>query len=208
MSNEELKTEARFSEFKKGLLQWVAIGAVAAALYLTGLHTPVIVAVQQAMLYTGIFNAQTTDIETSDGPYLTETDYAFSMLTDDGEQMTFGELEGKVTFVNVWASWCPPCIAEMPTIETLYEGVSHRDDIRFVMLSLDQQPEDATSFMEGKAYTMPYHFPVTQLPLVFNSGVLPTTYVVSKEGQVVYEKRGIADYSSRAFRNWLLELAE
>ena len=202
------ENERKSSNFKKSFYQWLVMGAIIGGLYVTGLHTHVIVGVQKAMLYTGFFNARGADIETSEGPYLTDSDYAFSMVTESGGRLNLGDIEGKVTFVNVWASWCPPCVAEMPTIETLYTSVLDNDDIRFVMLSVDHEPDDAIRFMEGNGYTMPYQFPATSLPRVLNSGVLPTTYVVSKEGQIVYEKKGIADYSSPAFRDWLIELSE
>lgn len=208
MSKEELKSASKTSNFKKSLMQWFVIGVVLGTLYLTGLHNNVIIGMQRALLYTGLFNAQITDITTSDGPFLTDADYSFSMVTSDGKMETLRDFEGKVTFVNVWASWCPPCVAEMPSIETLYTTVSDNENIRFIMLSLDNEPNNATQFMEDREYTMPYHFPGTRLPQVFNSTVLPTTYVVSKEGQVVYKKRGFADYSSPAFAKWLIELSE
>ncbi|MEX2403152.1 MAG: TlpA disulfide reductase family protein [Balneolales bacterium] len=202
------KSDPKSTNFKKSLYQWLAMGIIIGGLYVTGLHTHVIVAVQQAMLYTGVFNARGADIETSEGPYLTDADYAFSMVTGDGDHLDLGDMEGKVTFVNVWASWCPPCVAEMPTVETLYTSVAGNDDIRFVMLTVDQEPDNATRFMEDNKYTMPYQFPADPLPRAFNSSVLPTTYVVSKEGQVVYKKKGIANYGSASFRNWLIELSE
>jgi len=208
MSKAENQSASKTSPLKKSLVQWVVIGLVLGGLYLTGLHTNVIVGMQRVMLYTGLFNAQTTDIHTLDGPFLSDADYNFSMLTSDGKRQSLRDFEGQVTFVNVWASWCPPCVAEMPTIETLYTNVSDNDNIRFIMLSLDDEPDSAIQFMDGKDYTMPYHFPGSPLPHAFNSTALPTTYVVSKEGQVVYKKKGIADYSSPAFTRWLIELSE
>ncbi|MEX2397539.1 MAG: TlpA disulfide reductase family protein, partial [Balneolales bacterium] len=204
MSQNNKKEKAKKSEFKKNTLQWLGIGGVMAILYLTGLHTNVIVGMQQALLYTGLLNAQTTDIKTSEGPYLRDEDYSFSMVTGEGDHISLDDFEGKVTFVNVWASWCPPCIAEMPTIETLYSEVLDNENIQFVMLSVDQERENARNFMTARNYTMPYQFPNSPLPGAFTRSVLPTTYVVSKEGQIVYEKKGIADYSSPAFKDWLI----
>jgi len=208
MSKYQSKKQDGKSGLNKNILQWLGIGAVIGILWITGLHTHVIVGMQKAMLYTGLFNAQIVDIETADGPFLTDTDYNFSMITGEGNPVRLGDFEGKVTFVNVWASWCPPCVAEMPTIESLYSQVSDHEDIRFVMLSVDQERKNATDFMNNRGYRMPYQFPTSSLPNAFNSSVLPTTYVVSKEGQIVYKKEGIADYSSPAFRDWLIELAE
>ncbi len=208
MGKHQKKDQSGKSGLKKNVFQWLSIGAVISFLWLTGLHTNVIVGIQQGMLYTGLFNAKIVDIETADGPFLTDTDYNFAMVTAGGEQVFLSDFKGKVTFVNVWASWCPPCVAEMPTIETLYTQVSEHEDIRFIMLSVDEERANANTFMSNKGYTMPYQFPASPLPNAFNSTALPTTYVVSRDGQIVYEKAGIADYSSPAFRDWLIELAE
>ena len=208
MSKNQNKTQGRKLGFKKDILQWLGIGAVIGILWITGLHTHVIVGMQKALLYTGLFNARIMDIETADGPFLTDIDYNFSMITSQGNPVSFGDFEGKVIFINVWASWCPPCVAEMPTIESLYSQVSDHEDIRFVMLSVDQERKNASDFMNNRGYSMPYQFPTSTMPNAFNSSVLPTTYVVSMDGQIVYKKEGIADYSSPAFRDWLIKLAE
>lgn len=206
MSNEDNKPKP--SGLRNNLLQWLSIGAILGMLWLTGLHTSVISGMQRAMLYTGLFNAQTTNIEMSDGPFLNESDYNFSMFTSEGDKINLGEFEGKVTFVNVWASWCPPCVAEMPTIEALYSEVADHDKIQLIMLSVDEDRNNATTFMDDKGYLMPFQFPASPIPEAFHSSFLPTTYVISTEGQIVYKKEGIADYSSSAFRNWLIELSE
>ena len=206
--SKQKKSTTKTSERKKSLIQWVALIVIAGTLYLTGWHTPIIATMQQGLLLTGFFDARAADVETSEGPFLTDSDYNFRMITADGQELKLRELKGDVTFVNVWASWCPPCIAEMPTIETLYSEIGDRDNISFVMLSVDEEREKAVEFMERYSYTMPYQFPASARPEVFQSTQIPTTYVISREGQIVYEKAGFADYSAPAFRDWLLDLSE
>lgn len=203
MSNKSDKSKT----LKKSILEWVGFGAIIAILYFTGLHTEVLGTLQRGLLWTGLFDAK-TEIETSDGPYLSGSDYGFTMIDNNKVRENLDEYRGKVLFVNVWASWCPPCVAEMPTIETLYSEVSENDNIRFLMISMDEEQENAIDFMERKKFSMPYHFPLTAMPGVFRSAYLPTTYVISKEGQVIYRKEGIADYSSAEFRNWLVDLSK
>lgn len=193
--------------WKRTLLEWGVIGAVAAFIYLMGWHTEVIGTMQRAMLWTGLFDADTSKIATTDGPMLSAADYNFSMENSEGEIVSLNDYRGEVVFVNVWASWCPPCVAEMPTIETLRENVSSNDNIRFILLSLDEERPKAIDFMEDKDFDLPYYFPASGLPDEFLSEYLPTTYVISKKGQVVYKKEGIADYSSANFAQWMRELA-
>ena len=193
------------SGFKRMLLEWGIIAAVVGALYISGLHTEVLGAMQRAMLWTGLFDAEVEEVTTVDGPELPASSYRMIFATPGGDQIPFSDFRGKVLFVNVWASWCPPCLAEMPTIETLYNHVSDREGIRFLLISLDEDPQKAVDFMERKEFSMPYYFPVSGLPQVFQSSYIPATYVISKEGKVIYKKEGIADYSSRTFREWLLQ---
>jgi len=197
----------KISGKKKNLLEWGAIIGVIAILYFTGLHTQVIGTMQKGLLWTGLMDAKPTEVNNS-GPYLSEQDYRFIMTTADDETLTLSDMRGSVIFVNVWASWCPPCIAEMPTIESLYSELRDHDNIRFILLSMDEEKERAVNFMENRNFETPYMFPASQIPSALRGTVLPTTYVISKEGQVIYEKRGIADYSTAPFRNWLVELSE
>lgn len=194
--------------WKRSFIEWSVIFAIGAILYATGWHTEVLGNMQRTMLWTGLFNADTSEVATTDGPILSENDYRFTMSTSDGKTISLSDFRGDIVFVNVWASWCPPCVAEMPTIETLYENVSSKENIRFILLSLDEEQQKAVEFMEGKDFAMPYYFPASGLPNAFRSEYLPTTYIISKEGQVIYKKEGIADYSSANFAQWMRQLAE
>ncbi|TYP92139.1 Thiol-disulfide isomerase or thioredoxin [Fodinibius salinus] len=203
-STEKNKT----SDWKRSLIKWSVIGAVIALLYFTGWHTEVLGTLQRGMLWTGLFDADTSQVTTTDGPVLTSQDYQFELLQTNGSRTTLSEFKGNVIFLNVWASWCPPCVAEMPTIESLYNKVSDNEHIRFVLLSMDQEPQKAVQFMKSKKFDMPYYFPSSELPTKFQSQYLPTTYVISKEGKVIYKKEGIADYSAPVFMQWIEELAQ
>ncbi len=196
------------SGLKRTLLEWGLIGVVIAILYTTGLHTEVLGTMQRALLWTGLFDADTSEIATTEGSFLSESDYHFALEKTNGETVSLSDYRGDVVFVNVWASWCPPCVAEMPTIETLYDNVDGEDNIRFILLAMDEEQQKAIDFMENKEFPMPYFFPASALPNHFRSQYLPTTYVLSKKGQIVYKKEGIADYSSPNFAQWLRELAQ
>ena len=193
------------SSWKRTFIEWIVIFVIGAALYATGLHTEVLGTMQRAMLWTGFFDAEGHAVTTTDGSILSDRAYNMSLITPEDEQIWLRDFKGKVLFVNVWASWCPPCIAEMPTIERLYNSIGNNEGIKFLLISLDENPEKAVQFMEGKKFTMPYYFPTSGLPSIFQSRVIPSTYVVSQKGQIIYKQEGIADYSSNEFRQWLLE---
>ena len=143
------------SGYKRTLVEWGGIVAVVALLYITGLHTQVLGTMQQALLWTGLYNAEAKEMKAADGPTLSENAYQLRLKSPDGEQMRLQQFKGKVLFVNIWASWCPPCVAEMPTIETLYNNVSGNEDIKFLLISMDENPQKAVDFMKGENFSMP-----------------------------------------------------
>ncbi|WP_138431508.1 TlpA family protein disulfide reductase [Fodinibius saliphilus] len=196
------------SSWKRSLIEWSVIGAVIALLYFTGWHTEVLGTLQRGMLWTGLFDADTSQVTTTDGPILSSQDYQLELLQTNGNRTTLSNFKGDLIFLNVWASWCPPCVAEMPTIETLYNEVGDHENIRFILLSMDKEPHKAVQFMQSRKFDMPYYFPASRLPIAFQSEYLPTTYVISKEGKIIYKKEGIADYSASVFMQWIEEMAD
>lgn len=194
------KKKSFFSE--RDLIEFGVIAGVAAFLYMMGWHTEVIGTIQRGLLATGIIRPDITVDESE----FQRANYNMPLLSMDGERMSLEDFEGKTIFLNFWATWCPPCIAEMPNIQKLYEDFENREDVAFVMLSLDEDPEKARSFMDRKEFTMPVYFLLGRKPGVYDSTVVPTTYVISPDGNIVMEKRGMANYNTASFRAFLNEL--
>ena len=189
------------NQLKKAIKEWGVILGVFGILYITGLHTEVIGGLQRVLLSTGIL--PNTEIDSGD---IKKANYNMPLITLNGERTSLEEFEGKTIFLNFWATWCPPCIAEMPNIQKLYEQLENENGIVFVMLSLDEDPEKARAFMERKEFTMPVYFLAGRQPGVYNSTVVPTNYIISPEGNIVVEKRGMAKYNTDEFRSFLLNL--
>lgn len=171
-------------------------------IYMTGWHTEIIGALQRGLLATRIIQP---DINLDESEFL-KAKYNIPLITLDGERTSFQAYEGKTIFLNFWATWCLPCIAEMPNIQKLYESFEHNDEIVFVMLSLDENHNNARTFMERKNFTLPVFFLVDRKPSVYNSTAIPTTYVISPDGYIVTEKRGMANYNTESFKKFLLSL--
>ncbi|MEQ9308029.1 MAG: TlpA disulfide reductase family protein [Balneolaceae bacterium] len=190
------------SQIKKALKEWGIILGIFGILYFTGLHTEVIGGLQRILLSTGILRPD-TEIDASD---IKKANFDMPLISLTGDQTSLKESEGKTIFLNFWATWCPPCIAEMPNIQGLYEDISENENIVFVMLSLDEDHEKARAFMKRKEFTMPVYFLRGRQPGVYNSSVVPTTYIISPEGDIVMEKRGMAKYNTSGFKEFLLSL--
>ncbi|MDQ3278229.1 MAG: TlpA family protein disulfide reductase [Bacteroidota bacterium] len=160
--------------------------------------------VLQQLMHIGLFGAE---IE-KDNAANTEkySSPAFSYTTASGEKVSTADLRGKVVFINFWATWCPPCIAEMPSLEALYKKL--KDDGRFVFLfvSEDEDLHTARTYLAKKGYTFPLVSRAGNVPGELYSGTLPTTIVLDKKGNVVMKKEGVANYNTEAFLTQLKRL--
>lgn len=121
----------------------------------------------------------------------------------NGEQVNFEAAKGKVVVVNLWATWCPPCIAEMPSMQELYN--TYGDKVEFYFVS-SEESERLTAFMEKKAYELPVYIQKYAAPEPLQSRSLPTTFVIDKEGRVVLKETGAKRWDSEEFYSFLDDL--
>lgn len=184
---------------KKEIKSWVVFLIVIGTLWITGLHRPIIAQVNRLVLWTGVIqpNTKSSESNTKVG--------TLSLLNEDGQVVTLDSFKGKVVFVNFWATWCPPCIAEMPGIENLYQSADHQN-INFAIISLDDDFEKAKAFKKKKGYTFPIFTLASQLPPELEADVLPTTYVLDKDGVIKMKHDGMAKYDSDSFKKYLNDL--
>jgi thiol-disulfide isomerase/thioredoxin len=201
MKTKEQKPQ-KTSSFKKELIQWGVLFFIAAGLYGTGYHTEVIGKLQSVVLFTGIFQP---DVEESI-QHGNQADFDMPLLTMNGERTSLSEFEGKTIFLNFWATWCPPCIAEMPNIQALYNELDD-ENIVFVMASLDRDPQKAWDFTERKEFTFPV-YSVLSKPRVYDTSMVPTTYVISPDGTIAMKHAGMAKYNTDDFRAFLTNLSQ
>ncbi|WKN30213.1 TlpA disulfide reductase family protein [Porifericola rhodea] len=120
------------------------------------------------------------------------------LINAEGERLNFADFKGKVVFINNWASWCPPCIAEMPTIEKLKNEFSEKD-LAFVMVSFDQDPKKGLNWMRKKEFDLPVYFPGQNYPQQYLTDVIPASFILDKEGKLLHTQMGMADYSNPDF---------
>jgi thiol-disulfide isomerase/thioredoxin len=115
--------------------------------------------------------------------------------------MTLSDLKGntvsmdtsKLVFFNVWATWCGPCIAEMPSIETLYERYKDNPKMEFYVVS-DEEPTTVIPFLQKKEYDLPFYLSNSTYPDALNGSVIPRTYMI-RNGQVLVEQIGAMNWN-------------
>jgi len=201
----------------KNIPGWAVMLAIFGVLYLTGLHTEAIGQVQRILLATGIKNADVPEtlqnpdakavVDAAAAANSTMAGAGFKMVDLQGNQVNFESLKGKVVFLNIWATWCPPCIAEMPNIQRLYDKVAS-DKIAFVMLSVDEGGmEKVKKFIDKKNYSFPVYMPASNFPQEFYSNAIPTTFIIAPDGKIIAKQEGMADYDTPEVVAFLQQLA-
>ena len=193
---------------RKNFWSWLPLVLLALVL-LTGLRPVVLGGVQRGLLATGLWQAPRL-ARVPAAPIMLTVGAAYPhnlpLTTLDGKPVNLSEMKGKVVFVNLWASWCPPCRAEMPGIEALYKKVDH-SKVAFVMLSLDDDAAKARKFVKAKGYTFPVYLRTGDLPAPFDSNTIPSTVILGPDGQVAARHDGMAEYDTPAFKAALEQLA-
>jgi thiol-disulfide isomerase/thioredoxin len=136
---------------------------------------------------------------------LTETDYIWDVRNSEGTPLDPESLRGEVVFLNFWGTYCPPCIAEMPEIQSIYDDYS--DKVRFVLVSAES-PEKVQNFLDSREYNLPSYYGGRNMPEAFSVRSVPTTFVISRDGKIVMKKVGAADWDSNAMRKAFDQLLE
>jgi thiol-disulfide isomerase/thioredoxin len=130
-------------------------------------------------------------------------DYNWNLQQMNSEEINFSHSKGKVAIVNFWATWCPPCVAEMPSFQKLYNDYGTKVDFYFIT---SEKVEKVEKFMVKNGYNLPIYFETSPTPKLMESNILPTTYVISKSGKIVIDEEGTADWYSTKMRDLIEKL--
>lgn len=131
--------------------------------------------------------------------------YNWNLKGINTTDFNFENAKGKVVILNFWATWCPPCRAEMPSFQKLYND--YNDKVVFVFLT-NEKEAIVHKFMDKYDYDLASFNQYSVAPSEFNVSSIPATYVIDKKGAIVIDKVGPADWDSESFRELLDNLLE
>ena len=126
----------------------------------------------------------------------------------DGEDVVLGDFQGKVVVVNLWATWCAPCIREMPTLDSLQQEMGG-EDLHVIAMSQDREGEPiARPFMEKNEWSNLDLYVAPDLAFARAAEVkgLPTTLIIDKQGREVARLQGTAEWDHEDIRSILRDL--
>jgi len=114
----------------------------------------------------------------------------FTLTCYDGSAFHLADQRGKVTFINFWATYCTPCIQELPHFDALYRA--HEGDIAMIAVHSAFVTRDPEDFLSDKGFALPFALDGDNrvMALAGGTGTLPQTVVLNREGEIIYNKAG------------------
>ncbi|WP_431163320.1 TlpA family protein disulfide reductase [Flagellimonas beolgyonensis] len=131
------------------------------------------------------------------------TDYDWQLKDAEWNFFNFERSKGKVVFINLWASWRLPSEAELASIQELYDNYKGKMDF-YIITNENRPPVEA--FMEKHEFTFPVTYLIIGEKMPIDASVVPSSYLLDKQGNIVVHKEGIADWSTRKVYSILDEL--
>lgn len=121
----------------------------------------------------------------------------FYVYNEKGKTINLSDYAGKPIIVNIWATWCGPCVRELPSFEKLYKQYGNK--VQFLMVNCEY-PEDLDyikEFISENGYTFPVYYDFDKSAnAAYGTGYIPVTVAITKSGEVIYHDSGSLDESS------------
>ena len=120
----------------------------------------------------------------------------FTFKDQSGKEVSLSQLRGKVVLVNFWATWCPPCLDEMPSMQQLQRRMANKP-FDLLALSVDNSWEPVNRFMKDNGFTLPVYADFDKrISTLYGTHMWPETYIVDKKGKIAYKVVGPKDWTS------------
>lgn len=130
----------------------------------------------------------------------------FTVKDMDGKDVTLSSLKGSVVLVNFWATWCPPCREEIPSMIKLNQAMTGKA-FRMLAISIDEGGKEAvTSFFKGSRGLPVYLDTETKIAQLYGTTGVPETFIVDKQGIIQKKIVGGMDWSAPEVITYLDEL--
>ncbi len=126
---------------------------------------------------------------------LSPQDYDWYVYDVNNQIHKLSDYKGKVIFINFWATWCGPCLAEMPALKELYDRYKDNPDIMFLFVTTEDLTQ-SEQFLKKRGWDVPVYKQVTRQPEVLYSSSIPSTYLIDKEGKIIVEAHRATRWNS------------
>lgn len=132
-------------------------------------------------------------------------DYSMELSDLSGSPVDSSEFSGRVLVLNIWATWCAPCVAELPSLQRLQDQTSELD-VAFALVT--REPSDVVKkFVEGRGIELPVYLLAGEPPECFQSRAIPATFILDKAGTITMRHFGAAKWDDSSVVSFVRGLA-
>ncbi|MCL2210449.1 MAG: TlpA family protein disulfide reductase [Treponema sp.] len=109
----------------------------------------------------------------------------FTLPLLNGENITLSSLKGKTVILNFWATWCPPCRAEMPSMDTFYKRYKDKS-LEILAVDIGENINTVRQFIQKNNYSFPILLDTTRrISSIYGIEAIPTTYIIDRQGKII-----------------------
>lgn len=191
---EKQKKKSLFSKITDVLFIVLIIG-----LLIPQTRTPIMVFIKQLTNF-----SPSVSVDDNFGT-LNKNDFQWEFLDSGHQKKQLQDFMGKPILINFWATWCPPCIAEMPSLQKLQND--YKDKVHFIFISHEDQSL-TFQFLREKGWNLKSYRPLTTEPELLQSNSLPTTFIIDKDGTIVVKETGNKNWNSDGVKELLDNLID
>ena len=120
----------------------------------------------------------------------------------DGKVVDLATMKGRLLIVHFWATWCPPCVEEIPALSKFWDRYKNRPDLALYAISVDKDWKTIDDFSKKSPNRLPvYRDPGESTAHRFGSTQYPETYIINKNGRVLFRVQGAVDWNNPEVRS-------
>ena len=127
-----------------------------------------------------------------------------------GKKLDLSKIQGNLAIIHFWATWCPPCVEELPELSRFWEKYRSRGDVNLDTVAVDKEWKTIDAFLQknpGALSSAPlFHDPGAATAHRFGSSQYPETYIVNKSGRVLFRVQGPVSWSDPDVRSRIEQL--
>ncbi|MDR3170649.1 MAG: TlpA family protein disulfide reductase [Treponema sp.] len=121
-------------------------------------------------------------------------DFSAPLISGNTQQLK--ALEGKVVFLNFWASWCGPCRSEMPSMDALYRRLNDQG-LEIFAVNCQETQKDVASFMKNYNLSFPAALDLSgEISAIYRVDAFPTTYIIDRKGEIIARVVGSVNWNT------------
>ncbi|MBT8285940.1 MAG: TlpA family protein disulfide reductase [Flavobacteriaceae bacterium] len=127
-------------------------------------------------------------------------EYSWKLNKLDGTTADLEDFKGEVILINFWATWCGPCIKELPSLQQLHS--SYNEKVVFLFVAKDKE-KNVQNFINKRDYDLPIYFESGLTPKLFYHPTIPSTFIIGKDGVIEMAKTGAYNWNDELVRDLL-----